>query len=86
MVHYLMQWLSENDENSFIGYVIGSVAFLHDIYKVAKPENIEAQYETLKLHYNLVDAYSKTVRVKNNDAFYNDLLDERFNLTVHISR
>jgi hypothetical protein len=88
IIYYLMQWLSENDENSFAGYVIGSIAFLHDIYKIAKPENIEGQYENLKAHYAVVDSYSKVVRVKNNDAFYNYLLDERFDLTVstHTSR
>lgn len=38
----------ENDENTFIGYVIGSIAFLHDLYKIAKPENIEANYDIMK--------------------------------------
>jgi len=81
IIFYLINWLSENDENSFVGYIIGSIAFLHDIYKIAKPENIEAQYDILKQHYSLVETYSKTIRVKNNDAFYNDLFDERFDLT-----
>lgn len=59
--------------------MIGAIAFLPDLYKVAKPENIELMYDSLKLHYQLVESYGKTVRVKN-DSFYNVLLDERFNL------
>jgi hypothetical protein len=38
----------ENDDNSFLGYIIGSVVFLHDIIKINKPENIEANYDTMK--------------------------------------
>ena len=35
----------------------------------------------MKLHYSLVETYTKSTRIKNNDAFYNYLLDERFDLT-----
>lgn len=40
-----MQLFFEADENTFIGYLVGVVAFLPDLYKEAKPENIESKYE-----------------------------------------
>lgn len=69
-----MQLLFENDENQFIGYLIGSIAFLPDLYKVAKSENIELMYDYLQVHYSIVDSFSKTVRNKSEQV-YNFLLD-----------
>jgi hypothetical protein len=48
--------------------------------KIQKPESIETSYDFFKQHYQLVESFSKSVRVKN-DQFYNFLLDERFDLS-----
>ncbi|KAM3145232.1 hypothetical protein pb186bvf_002560 [Paramecium bursaria] len=81
IVTNLMQMFEnqQQEENNFYGYLICSIAFLPELYKVAKPENIELMYDSLKQHYSLVEQYGKQVRIKN-DSFYNFLLDERFDL------
>ncbi|CAD8061010.1 unnamed protein product [Paramecium sonneborni] len=77
-LHFIFESQQQEDTN-FTGFLIGAVAFMPDLFKVAKPENIELMYDSLKQHYQLVEQYGKTVRVKN-DSFYNLLLDERFDL------
>ena len=48
IISHLISWLQDNEENAFIGYLIGSIAFLHDLYSFNKPEIIETHYDTMK--------------------------------------
>ncbi|CAD8043011.1 unnamed protein product [Paramecium primaurelia] len=77
-LHFIFE-SQQLEDNNFTGFLIGAIAFMPDLFKVAKPENIELMYDSLKQHYQLVEQYGKTVRIKN-DSFYNLLLDERFDL------
>ena len=36
------------EDNNFTGFLIGAIAFMPDLFKVAKPENIELMYDSLK--------------------------------------